>query len=44
MKLIIEKILMPKKAFLATHLAIHELKQKYRITKDPVEAKRWGLI
>jgi transposase len=39
-----EKILMPKKAYLATHFPPHELKQKYRTAKDPVEAKRWGLI
>jgi len=44
MKLNQEKTLMPKKAYLATHFPADVLKQKYRTTKDPVEARRWGLI
>jgi transposase len=35
---------MPKKAYLATHFPTDILKQKYRTTKDPVEARRWGLL
>jgi transposase len=35
---------MPKKAYLATHFPADVLKQKYRTTKDPVEARRWGII
>jgi hypothetical protein len=35
---------MPKKAYLSAHFQPSELKHKYLTSKDPVEARRWGLI
>ena len=35
---------MPKKAYLSAHFPPSELKHKYLTSKDPVEARRWGLI
>ncbi len=35
---------MPKQAFLAHHLSTSELKEKYRKTKDLVEARRWHFL
>ena len=35
---------MPKKAYLSAHFQPSELKHKYLSSKDPVEARRWGLI
>ena len=35
---------MPKKAYLSAHFRPSELKHKYLSSKDPVEARRWGLI
>jgi molybdenum-dependent DNA-binding transcriptional regulator ModE len=35
---------MPKKAKLENHLNVEELKQKYKISQDTVEARRWNLL
>lgn len=35
---------MPKKACLATHLNLNELKLKYLMSQDPVESRRWHLL
>ncbi len=35
---------MPKKAYLSAHFQPSKLKHKYLTRKDPVEARRWGLI
>jgi len=35
---------MPKKAKLENHLNVEELKQKYKISQDTVEARRWHLL
>lgn len=35
---------MPKKANLENHLNVQELKQKYKISQDTVEARRWHLL
>jgi transposase len=35
---------MPKKAYLSAHFHPSELKHKYLTSKDPVEARKWGLI
>ncbi|MFM2313376.1 MAG: hypothetical protein RLZZ04_2652, partial [Cyanobacteriota bacterium] len=35
---------MPKKAYLAKHFSSDELRQKYRITKDLIESRRWHLL
>lgn len=35
---------MPKKAYLENHLRVDELKQKYRTSRNPVEARRWHLL
>jgi hypothetical protein len=35
---------MPKKAYLSAHFQPSELKHKSLSSKDPVEARRWGLI
>lgn len=35
---------MPKRAYLANHLGVEEIKKKYRSSKDPVETRRWHVI
>jgi transposase len=35
---------MPKKAHLANHLSVNELKQKYIKSQDSVEARRWHVL
>jgi molybdenum-dependent DNA-binding transcriptional regulator ModE len=35
---------MPKKAKLENHLNVEGLKQKYKISQDIVEARRWHLL
>lgn len=35
---------MPKQAYLASHLSVHELKQKYRTCQEQVETRRWHLL
>jgi transposase len=35
---------MPKKAYIASHLTVGVLKEKYQNAQDPVESRRWHLL
>ena len=35
---------MPKRAYIASHLTVEEIKEKYQKVQDPVESRRWHLL
>ena len=35
---------MPKKAYLASHLNVFEIKKRYQQSKNPIESRRWHLL